>query len=304
MGVSMILDFYDFTLEFTYHDVSADDRYVENFITDVRQKEHWTVDVCKFSYAASAEIFGERDCFTATIASFLASHGIFPVGLVGFYSNQVDQIKCKYQNMDIKLNLMQDTTLLQIIYPNDKKIRCYVCGSWDLWSFRSIYLSVLIYTDVRQLLLHGAAIVVQEKGFLLLGTSGAGKTTASSFALSEGHQVLSDESPIILYQDGELKLGGSPWSGSEKRLVGTHDTVHLSAALLLEKDTCDCLVRIDEITAKMKILTQQVYSTEKSDIVFTKKIIGIIRDICEKLPYYTLHFTKSAKFIQVISRQA
>ena len=300
----MILDFYDFTIEYTYHGVSADQSFIENFITGVRQKEHWNVDVYRFAYTASAEIYHGYHSFIDTIASLLAADGIAPSGLTGFYTNQIDQIKCKYQNMDIKLNIMQDCSILQVIYPTDQKIRCYICGAWDLWCFRSIYLSVLIYTDVRQLLLHGAALSIHDKGFLLLGTSGAGKTTASNIALSEGHQVLTDESPILLDQNGEILLAGSPWSGSEQCLAGRHQTVRLRAILRLEKSPDDSLSVIDNKIFKMNILAKQIYSVEKSEKLFTEKNLYIIKDICNTIPYYTLYFTKSPNFIPILDQHA
>ncbi len=63
--------------------------------------------------------------------------------------------------------------------------------------------------------LHSSCIVWQGKAVLFLGESGTGKSTHTSLWLKhiEGSRLLNDDSPMVRYEDGEVWVYGSPWSG-------------------------------------------------------------------------------------------
>ena len=70
--------------------------------------------------------------------------------------------------------------------------------------FRQIYecLPTIHYIlfNVKSILLHSASIVCDGKCMLLVGESGAGKTTFSNLAIKNEYPVLSDELNIIVFE--------------------------------------------------------------------------------------------------------
>jgi hypothetical protein len=63
-------------------------------------------------------------------------------------------------------------------------------------------------------LIHGAALVGADGGgYLLIGPSGAGKTTLSREAHALGGRILSDERTIVRPRRDGWVLGGTPWPG-------------------------------------------------------------------------------------------
>ncbi|PLX84647.1 MAG: hypothetical protein C0617_07350 [Desulfuromonas sp.] len=62
---------------------------------------------------------------------------------------------------------------------------------------------------------HSACIVLDGKGYLFAGISGAGKSTISQIWLEEGSaEVLTDERVLVREEDGALMAYGTPWHGT------------------------------------------------------------------------------------------
>lgn len=67
------------------------------------------------------------------------------------------------------------------------------------------------------LLVHSAAAVVDSRGFLFAGRSGAGKSTIAGLALLSGLPVLSDDLNAVLPRDDGFELAPLPFSGDLRR---------------------------------------------------------------------------------------
>lgn len=64
--------------------------------------------------------------------------------------------------------------------------------------------------------MHSSVIVNEGRGYMFLGKSGTGKSTHSSLWLKHvsGSELLNDDNPIIrVFEDGTVRVFGSPWSG-------------------------------------------------------------------------------------------
>lgn len=63
--------------------------------------------------------------------------------------------------------------------------------------------------------LHGSCIVYQGQGIVFLGESGTGKSTHTRLWQEHvpGATLLNDDSPVIRWEEGEIQIYGSPWSG-------------------------------------------------------------------------------------------
>lgn len=68
----------------------------------------------------------------------------------------------------------------------------------------------------RTLLFHASVIVREGKGYLFLGRSGTGKSTHAEQwlkAFSDAER-LNDDNPVVrVFEDGSVRVYGSPWSG-------------------------------------------------------------------------------------------
>ena len=66
----------------------------------------------------------------------------------------------------------------------------------------------------RGVLVHACGITYRGRGILLLGTSGAGKSTSARlWSERPSTQILSDDRIVIRPQDGGYRIFGTPWHG-------------------------------------------------------------------------------------------
>jgi hypothetical protein len=66
----------------------------------------------------------------------------------------------------------------------------------------------------RGVILHACGIVIENRGILFLGESGAGKSTiARMWAQENGVDIISDDRVIVRKQGGEFRVYGTPWHG-------------------------------------------------------------------------------------------
>lgn len=62
--------------------------------------------------------------------------------------------------------------------------------------------------------MHGSLIVIEDKYVLLMGDSGAGKTTLSKLAVEMGYTCLTDENPYLHLNQEDVFVHSTPWPGS------------------------------------------------------------------------------------------
>lgn len=87
--------------------------------------------------------------------------------------------------------------------------------------------------------LHGVFLAIFDKGVLIQGQSGCGKSECALHLLDRGHRFIADDAPTF-YQQGDIIVGRSPLSLQnllEVRGLGIIDVAQLygADAILLEK---------------------------------------------------------------------
>ena len=90
--------------------------------------------------------------------------------------------------------------------------------------------------DKRTLLFHSSVVVRQERAFMFLGHSGAGKSTHSQqwLAAFSDARLLNDDNPVLrIFADGIVKIYGSPWSG--KTPCYKNESAPLGALIQIEQ---------------------------------------------------------------------
>ena len=59
-------------------------------------------------------------------------------------------------------------------------------------------------------ILHSGAVLVDDRGFLLLGQAGAGKSTFVTHAIAAGARAVSEDLNLVVFEGGRCRLAGSP----------------------------------------------------------------------------------------------
>ena len=149
--------------------------------------------------------------------------------------------------------------------------------------------TIIVYLKIAKellrsgfLLLHGAAIAVNEKCFIFIADSGVGKTTHVNnwIKVIPGSYVVNGDKPLI---DVENKLVyGTPWCGKEG--MNTNKAVPLSGIISLERGISNNLQPIPFHDILPTLIQQCYIPTDRLSIVKSYQLIDELRGI----PYYKL----------------
>jgi hypothetical protein len=89
--------------------------------------------------------------------------------------------------------------------------------------------------ELGGVMIHSAGISGDGEGYLLLGPSGAGKTTASRLCLEAGAAVLSDDLNAVVREGEGIRMVKLPFTGDLGDRAGAPSSVPLRALLRLAK---------------------------------------------------------------------
>ena len=150
--------------------------------------------------------------------------------------------------------------------------------------------------DRQACFMHAAGVDIGGKGLLLVGHSGAGKTTMARMLRTRG-EVLCDDRIIVRRWPGGLRIHGT-WSHGELPDVSAGSTP-LSVVLFLEKADVNRLVPMTRGIEIARLLAQHVVrSLVTTD--WWEKILTLIDSIAREVPAYRLEFDKSARVVDAI----
>lgn len=152
---------------------------------------------------------------------------------------------------------------------------------------------------------HASAVANNDKGFLFLGQSEAGKTTVTRLSSSVGHIPLGDDLNFI------IKTGGDDYILAAGPTLSNPDLKHSSQRPVLRgifhlvQDARDYLVPLPPIKVAQKVvesLGQIPFYADLSDENINKAFHAGCA-IARSVPGYELHFRKSSDFWAVIDEQ-
>ncbi|MDF1512955.1 MAG: hypothetical protein P1S60_04000 [Anaerolineae bacterium] len=164
----------------------------------------------------------------------------------------------------------------------------------DVGYFLRVAVALCAFTH-RAMLFHAACVVHHEKGYLLFGLSGSGKTTAS--LLSAPDQVLNDDLLLLWPVEGGWDVYGTPFG----KRRGSRMVAPLQAALRLVQDTDVYL----EPLSKGRALTELVANSPivSADRVWLPELMERWMQFMDQVPVQALHFKKDPSFWEVIDAQ-
>ena len=153
-----------------------------------------------------------------------------------------------------------------------------------------------LLADRNAFYLHSSAAIINGKGLIFVGHSGAGKST--TLRMLEGRaEILCDDRNILRRWDCGWKVHGT-WSHGELPYVSS-SSAPLHSVLILTKDTCN---RIERITDKMGVwkllLTTIVKPVVTSE--WWQKELDAMEKLIDEVPVYRMHFDKSGEILEVL----
>lgn len=149
--------------------------------------------------------------------------------------------------------------------------------------FLRILYSYLL-TSQNGFMLHAAAIVRRDKGYVFFGPSNSGKSTIAS--LSSEFTVLGDELIAIRKMSNGYHIFGTPfWDGKNTRL----SIEQIQGFFRLHKGPHFSLHKVSSSQAVQEILTNVEFGVKTPSLV--ESIFTTSCEIMEKAPCYEMHFT-------------
>lgn len=180
-------------------------------------------------------------------------------------------------------------------------------GSWQsltLFPTDQIWLGQLL-ADRQAILLHSAAAVVNGKGLVFVGHSGAGKSTAIELLKMARREtgldcnILCDDRNVVRHWPHGWRVHGT-WSHGTTADVSPADA-SLAAILFLKQSNDN---RIEPVTDR-KIIWRILLATLIRPMVtaeWWQKELGILERLIDNIPHYSMHFDRSGLIVEKLVR--
>ncbi len=166
----------------------------------------------------------------------------------------------------------------------------YLGGLERLIGALRLFLGHQLISNQKGFLLHASAAVVEEKTFVFLGSSGAGKSTSAYFTTGK---LLSDETVAIVKDaSGALTARGTPFGGEHfpSGAIGPHPTF-----LFVEKSSRNALESLPVRNSVARLLSQVVLFPF-APMALWDQTAALVDHILNTCPVQVLHATQGGTF--------
>jgi len=178
----------------------------------------------------------------------------------------------------------------------------------DQWCFRPLY--QLFWMFFAQVLgeeggcfLHSAALIKDNKGYLFMGDSGAGKSTIAK-ACREC-KVLSDDSPIFRKRDGGCHVFPSPFHQMDPSKGLDRDIIAASAEVkgfyFLTKDDRVYLEEVSKKRTISMIIQRYIHFFPYLSTRARSALFDLLIEACHNNPTHYIHFCRDQDVLQFIT---
>ncbi len=137
--------------------------------------------------------------------------------------------------------------------------------------------------------LHSAGVTDGEAAWLLLGPSGAGKTTASRLCLDRGASVLSDDLNAVHLGEGGVRLVKLPFTGDLGERSGASTLVPLRAVLRLIQGKEDGTLPLTPAAALAALVAAAPFVNR--DPFRREALLAVLERLARSVPAWELTFT-------------
>lgn len=147
-------------------------------------------------------------------------------------------------------------------------------------------------------LVHSSAIVIDGRGYLFCGRSGAGKTTIARLWKKAGHTLLCDDRNMVRRIGNRAFACSTPWHGEDPEVNAIN--VPLGGIFHLHQATVNRVERIPVATAVARL-----YATSLApfyDRASAACVLDTYANCLEHVPSYDLYFTLDLRAIEACLR--
>lgn len=155
-----------------------------------------------------------------------------------------------------------------------------------------------VLADHRACYFHSSGVILNGKGFLFVGHSGAGKSTTLKMIRHKA-QILCDDRNIVRRWSDGFRLHGS-WSHGEIPQVSAGEAP-LRAILFLEKSKANRATRLEDPAEIVRRLPFFVIKPLVS-AQWWHKVLTLIAEIAREVPCYRMEFDKSGAMLDVLEQ--
>ncbi len=166
--------------------------------------------------------------------------------------------------------------------------------------FYQAFHSARLASGIDIVMMHSSAVIAGGSGFLFVGPSEAGKTTAANN--SAAHHVLGDEMNLILSNPAGLILEGTPFNGTFKDKKPGR--APLRAVFLLQQAPQHRISVINQAEAATLLAAEVVPPVALNQIPGPETVPAMVDSalaIIEKVPVYRLELLPDSGFWEVIN---
>lgn len=210
------------------------------------------------------------------------------------YRNDNQISVCLFENNTIIsiVEYLEDYSLVNIrisqSYPGNSAEYEYIMSGL-------IFISIAMLNNM--LPIHASAIKFKNQAVIFSAPSTTGKSTHANLWIKKWPDItiINDDKPIITFNDNEIRVAGTPWSG--KTCLNNNISVPLKTIIFLQQANSNYLETLDsksKITHLMRNI-QRPIETQEIDLVMEK-----INILINKIPMYLLHCNISEEAVDVV----
>ena len=144
--------------------------------------------------------------------------------------------------------------------------------------------------------LHASSIVVDERAYLFVGHSGAGKTTISLLAEAGGASVLSDDRTIVRIGPGGPVAWGTPWHGTGKR--SSPGSAPVDGIFLILQARANRVEPMSPALAVKELFVRSIQANVQESEVTA--CLATLERLATEFGVQWLHFVPAVEVLQVI----
>jgi len=157
---------------------------------------------------------------------------------------------------------------------------------------------VPLLADRHAVMLHSAAVILNQQGLLFVGHSSAGKSTTVKM-LKKQAEILCDDRNIARRWDAGWRVHGT-WSHGEIADVSSA-SAPLRAILFLQQDSCNKIVRLTDPKEIWRRLLPTIIKA-LATAEWWQKELSVIESIVNEVPCYAMHFDKSGAIVTELEK--
>jgi len=187
------------------------------------------------------------------------------------------------------------------------QLHVWICGqyiaarqTWNPLHILNPLVEVCLLTMLARkggLLLHAAGVVTERDGWIFTGDSGTGKSTIARWFTASGATVLNDERIILRKVEGQFRVWGTPWVGTDG--VGRNQSGQLTRLHCIRHGIDRHRMRpLSSLEISQRVLRQSFFP--HWDRMAVAGMLAFLDDLIKQVECVDLEFVKNSDIIDYL----